>query len=561
MFKRLIHVPIVTISVMTVFINPWTAPDPINQPKLFVGLLGFALILPTLIGSFKVSLNKFNIAFLVPASIFFIFLVLSTISSDGELWEKLWGVYGRSTGALAYLIILLSFLSGLLLGPHMKAEMILLWLIRTGYVVSFYAILQIAELDPISWVSSGQVGFSTLGNINYVSAFLGLTNCAMFIKCLDRENALTSRVWFALICLVNFWIFFESGSMQGFLIFSTGITSQFLITLRGQSKNFLNWSGFAALYVALWSLGFCGLAGIGPLGKYISQETMIFRSDYWRAGFRMIIDSPWVGKGPDSYGSYYREFRDFDATFRTEPSRFSNSAHSVLIDIGVSFGIFAVISLISIVLILYFKLVQLRFLTTYRVNSKNSTHSALVAVAGGFISTFLFSISQIAIMSWGFLILGWLAQVVSRSGNLENNEPIFSYKTVKAKSSKIPKTMIRTIPTCLSFLCVLIMLVSPRFLLDRDFKESLASGDMEFLAMKTSDPYTPIGYGYLALDVAITQNLLEPSLTIAKKIVERNPREYVSWTIIARHPNSTPKERSYAKQMLRSLDPLNPEHK
>lgn len=546
---------------MTIFVNPWTSPDPINQPKLLVGLLGFALILPTLIGLLKIPLRNLNMMFIFPSLIFFSCLVLSTIFSEGELWEKLWGVYGRSTGAIAYSVILLSFLSGLLLGPYLKAEVIIVWLIRTGYVVSLYAILQFAELDPISWESRGQVGFSTLGNINYVSAFLGITSCAMFIKCLEKDDALTSRIWFALICLFNFWIFFETGSLQGFLVFVTGVTSQALIALKGRSKNLFRWSGFVAFYVAAWLITFFGLARIGPLGQFISQETMVFRSDYWRSGIRMIIDSPWLGKGPDSYGSYYREFRDFDATYRTEPGRFSNSAHGVLIDIGVSFGIIAVMSLICILLVLYFRLVKLRVLTTYIISSSNSSHSALIAVAGGFISTLLFSISQIAIMSWGFFILGWLAHLVADFKALGNRKPTIQNRPDEDKRYNAQKRIYQTLPTGLTFLFTLFFLVSPRFILDRDFKEALAAPNIKFLEAKVADPYTPIGYGYLALDVAISQNLLSPSLTIAEKIVERNSREYVAWTIIARHPNSSPDEKSLAKQKLRLLDPMNSEHK
>lgn len=562
MSRKIIYLPFLTISLMTIFVNPWTAPDPINQPKLFVGLLGIPILIPFLVKSLRTDKPKNKKAFLIAFFLILLCVMLSTIFNVGEIWEKLWGVFGRSTGALAYLVILSSLLVGFAWGKYIKADLILMWIIRTGYIVSSYAILQIAELDPILWESRGQVGFSTLGNINYVSAFLGMTSSAMLTYVVSKDRPLTSRLWFALVCILNFWIFIVSGSLQGFLVLFTGISSLFLIQYKRNLNRKVNWPALVISYLTVWLITFVGLAGIGPLGALIKQDTMIFRADYWKAGMRMILDSPWLGKGPDSYGMYYREFRDYAATYRTEPGRTSNSAHSVLIDIGVSYGVIAVVALLMIICLVYRQVTNSIDIFTSNGISSNSSYSAVVAISGGFLSTLTFSISQIAIMSWGFLIWGWLAQGSSGlDSKVARSSNVFSVSAGQSgQQSDVEVNHFQVVFMATLLLLITIFLVAPRLTAEREFKSALKKPDIQFIESKSEDSFMPIGYGYLALDTVISLNLLEPSLVIAQNLVSRNPREYVAWTIIARHPNSTPKDQSIANQRLRELDPLNEEH-
>lgn len=562
MSRKIVYLPFLTISLMTIFVNPWTAPDPINQPKLFVGLIGIPILIPFLVKSLTSDKQKSEKVFLVSTFLILFCIILSTILNVGEIWEKLWGVFGRSTGALAYLVIISSLLVGFAWGKYIKADLILVWIIRTGYIVSSYAILQIAELDPISWESRGQVGFSTLGNINYVSAFLGMTSSAMLTYVISKDRPLTSRLWFALVCILNFWIFIVSGSLQGFLVLFTGISSLFLLQYKRNFNGKAKWPALVISYLTVWLITFVGLAGIGPLGAVIKQDTMVFRADYWKAGIRMILDSPWLGKGPDSYGMYYREFRDYAATYRTEPGRTSNSAHSVLIDIGVSYGVVAVVALLIIIYIVYRQVTKSIDSTSSNGFSSNSSFNAVIAISGGFLSTLTFSISQIAIMSWGFLIWGWLAQASNKLDSKEvrstNALPTASRKSDQQPVLEVNRSQVVLMATL--FFLMTSFLVAPRLTAEREFKRALKEPDIKFLESKSADTFTPIGYGYLALDTVISLNLLEPSLAIAQNLVSRNQSEYVAWTIIARHPNSTSEEQTIAKQRLRELDPLNKEH-
>jgi O-antigen ligase len=55
----------------------------------------------------------------------------------------------------------------------------------------------------------------------------------------------------------------------------------------------------------------------------------------------MTLENLTNGVGVDSYGYFYKEYRDLEAIERTGPERVSNTAHNVFLDISSGAGIFA----------------------------------------------------------------------------------------------------------------------------------------------------------------------------------------------------------------------------
>jgi len=67
------------------------------------------------------------------------------------------GIEGRRTGFLIYLILLLIFFQLIDWSSEKKIEKIIQIIISTGLIQQIYGFMQLFELDPISWVSQNKI--------------------------------------------------------------------------------------------------------------------------------------------------------------------------------------------------------------------------------------------------------------------------------------------------------------------------------------------------------------------------------------------------------------------
>ncbi|MBI5685316.1 MAG: O-antigen ligase family protein [Verrucomicrobia bacterium] len=80
----------------------------------------------------------------------------------------------------------------------------------------------------------------------------------------------------------------------------------------------VNWRWRAGIMVALLAVG---AVFFGVQGFRRGAETLEARGDYWRAGVAMIVEQPWIGGGPGTFGKRYVERRRPDA----EPTRLAHN--------------------------------------------------------------------------------------------------------------------------------------------------------------------------------------------------------------------------------------------
>ena len=181
----------------TIVVTPWITFDPVSLPKLLVltslGFLGAGLLLA----------NKFNLLNSIKlnvriAALTFISAMLVTILFSGApLEQQIWGVFGRNTGAVSYLALMLVLLGANALQDNLLYRRVVFSLLATSSFMTLYCLLQIAGRDPIRW--SEYNTFGTLGNINFLSAFLGLSSVASAALLLDG----TIKTGLRLIILVK----------------------------------------------------------------------------------------------------------------------------------------------------------------------------------------------------------------------------------------------------------------------------------------------------------------------------------------------------------------------
>jgi O-antigen ligase len=90
-----------------------------------------------------------------------------------------------------------------------------------------------------------------------------------------------------------------------------------------------------------------------PWSSILYKESVTFRGDFWRAGWKMTVDNPVFGVGLDGYRDHYRASRDVVTALRPGSDAMTDSAHNVFLDIS-SGGGFPL-------LIIYVFLLGLRF--------------------------------------------------------------------------------------------------------------------------------------------------------------------------------------------------------
>jgi len=423
-------------------------------------------------------------------------------------------------------------------------------LVITSVPMTFYCLIQIAKLDPIGW--SELRPFGTLGNINFLSAFLGLsTICALALVPSKKYSPLLMVGLIALI-IVDLSIIYYTGSIQGLMMFIAGAGIQIFIFIAKRFRSKL----FNIAYLIMSSVGIfftiLGLTNRGPLAKFLFAPSIVFRSDYWHAGWEMTLKRPLFGVGLDSYGDWYRQVRGQISTLRTGPDRTANTAHNIFLDISSNGGIPLITGYLSIVLIaFYFGIKSIR--------SNPTPHNiALFTSWVGFLIFSTISINQVGVGIWGWLLTGILI------GKSKFNK----IETTKAKKSDVIKISKKkrnksNFPASASMsglagltLGLLISFIPLQA--DAKFKTALQSGSIEKMLASVEVLGSTAFHKEMVIDVALRNNFEPQALILAREIVKRYPKDFMGWRVLAAVNGSTLQEKSEALLKLRELDPYNP---
>lgn len=542
----------------TLAINPWFAYDPINLPKMLVVSVGAAVMAVTLLFNLK-KLFSINKSILLCSILFLLSCTISLLRNDAPVAQQFFGTWGRSTGYLTYLSF---FVVMLFVASFSKAEdvSILRSLIeKLGYGVSAYTFLQWADLDPISW--SQKLMVATLGNINFMSSFLGLVTCSYLVRIFLEKRSITSRAFFVFLTLGNVTLITVSGSIQGLAVMLAG---SWLVMALAVKSRFGNKS---SLYTSLSTLtfgfiAFLGTAGFGPL-SLLKQETVLFRLDYWRAGWQMTIKNPFFGIGIDSYGDFYRQYRDLAAVERTGPQRVTNTAHNIFLDVSSGSGTVAGLTLILIILV--------TILATARrliAGSLNCDYVAWLAILLGFIVFCMISINQIGVGIWGFIAIGTLIAIdrlekslkvsVSTSTSRSSQPRRGDKELPKSRKQKValPSLVLKGGLTLAAAIATLVLALKPN-VVDARVLAAVKSNNLNHLISLSDE----IGVTDFHREVAI-RKLSESgrgkdAIELAKVGASRNPRNWGFWVALALNPSASNSERRVAINKLLELDPNN----
>ena len=547
---KLIAIALFAVSVFVLT----TGTDPVNVPKLFLlGFFSFASIGAALHPRFRLRISIIQIPLLFVLA-FNVCSILSLLNSKAPVSQSLFGVYGRNNGYLLYLFLSLIFVATLSLATPGDFRAILIALLSAGLVNVIYAFWVMGFGDFIPWNNPYGNLLGTFGNPNFAGSFFGILSAVPFSYLLSQKSSWKLRF---LSLGVLFFIYvgiIETNAVQGKVLFAFSFIFICFFAIRSRFSgrlllgSYLGVSGLVGIYSLL------GAFQIGPLTNLIYKESVSLRGQYWYAGWKTGIAHPIFGVGFDSYGDWYRGSRRASALIRPGVDTVSNTAHNVYIDIF-SFGGFPL--LVTYSAITFYIVVRL-----FRKFREDRTFDPIfIALSTAWLSyqlQSLISINQVGLAVWGW-VLGAALIAYSR---VKDPTAVVSEKD-KRIYVKMRRASVVSPGLSSGMVGVIGLLIAlPPLRSDLVWQDALLSHDAAKVE-KALVPsiFNPVSTNRYNSAVALfeTSNMKELAHKYALLGVEFNRFNYDAWKNLYQIENSTQDEKQRALQMMKELDPRNPQ--
>jgi O-antigen ligase len=533
---------------VTLLVTPLWALDPINPIKMLAvsatGFMGFGVLLAN---QKVLQLARFKLP-LILISGFMGWQLVVFVVSRGEKIQQLFGTTGRNTGLITYLAFSILFVVAMSASSALFLNRFLMAALVVGVASLGYGAVQALGGDPFNWVNPYSPVFGFLGNPNFQSSLLGILGAVVFTQLLSGSVKIQIKGAYLVYLLVTVYVIKETDSQQGFLVLLIGSAVSLGVFVNQKSKAL----GYS--YLGLTVVGFVGvLLGTlnkGPLASLLYRDSVTYRGDYWRAGWKMTLENPVFGVGLDSYGDWYRRSRTIEATLRRGPDVTSNAAHNVFLDISSYGGFPLVLIYIALMVLVMFSVVKV----IKRSQSFNAGFVGLVAGWVAFQAQSIISINQIGLALWGWVLSGL---IIGYEINTRGGEVVVEKKTGKSATKPV-QTSASTSLALFVGLIIGVLVGMPPYLASAKYKG----------ALETSNPTVIQEAAYIwpvdptrMVQVAMTLNenkLEDQGLQVALDAVERFPDNYSVWSTLSVMKKASEEQKAQALAQMKRLDPLNP---
>ncbi len=532
------------IGFASVFILPNVGMDPFSLPKMMLlSLVAFCFTpyaLQIYLQEKKTNKSLFNLVSMLIAFMF-TWAITSFLVSEIPRTQQFYGVWGRNTGLLTFLCLILLLSQGFLFIQKKNIATLLKALFIFSISSAIYGVIQFVGLEPINYENgySPLIGF--FGNPNFQSTFLGLGAISGVWFAVSQVNKTHNRIFLLTIPAGQLFLIYESGSIQGIFVFAISIGT--VVALYGIEKVKTQFKKLSlGVFLTIGSLGILGLLGFGPIARFFDGASIEFRRVYWQIGVRMIQENMLFGQGFDGYGDYFRRYRTREDD-QLLSGTVTNAAHNVFIDFGVSAGLPFLIAYLSLIVLAAYLLLRNNLIQKTSLEFK-----VLIGLFLAFQCQMLISINQIGLAIWGFVFLGSVLGVLIRSNENESLAKR-SYRTNLKRRPRMTASVI--------MLGIFASIISaPPVLADRNFRNALFAGDGKrvFSAglAKPLDINRLISTG----DLMRGNGLVAESKEIANKAIQFNPDSFYTWLYLLSISNISVEQRQEAIQNAQRLDPL-----
>ena len=542
-------------ALVAIVVVTGSVTDPVNVTKLFA--IGAVAVSAMVVASF----NGFGVIWrdskpaLLGVSVFLVTGFSAIYFSDAPLVQNLYGEYGRNTGFITYLLLILIFISALALRRERSFRLLLWGLFVAGTINVIYCLWVVIFGDFIPWNNPYGNILGTFGNPNFIGAFLGFFAAALVAFAIKNKSNRYAILATMAVFLIAVFEIIDSSAIQGRVVVLAGLAIVGFYLIRSMFDSLIPQFAYITVVGIGGVFALLGALQKGPLTSYIYKTSVSLRGEYWQAGWNMARENPWTGVGFDTYGDWYRKVRDDQALILPGPDTVTNAAHNVPFDVLASGGWPLFIPYVFIVLLALISIIRV----TLRNKSYNPVFVAMTTAWVGYQLQSIISINQIGLAVWGWLFSGALIafEVSTREGNSTTEQPKFN----KSKSSRAAEQTFS--PALLAGIGIVVggLIAYPPYAADNKWRNALASSSVEQLESALVPAYLnpQNSYKYASAISLFEQNkFYDLALKYAKVAVEFNPNDFDSWKMYYSISKSTPEEKAMAFENMKRLDPLNP---
>ncbi len=370
--------------------------DVFSLPKLLIlCALGYLLVL-TQIQTFTKEMiikQKFAFSLLLLFILSHLFLSLTT----DQTYRAFVGSYGRNNGFIEYTVFAIFFVGATVQANHKTINHILTSLNLTISAISIYAILQSFKLDFIAYNSGEFREVTTLGNVNFTSALIGISLPVSIWKISSARNS-SFKIFNFVVLLINLSGLYCTTSTQGKILAAFG--SFLLVGFWIHHQNRCYFKIYATGFLVASILTLLGLFQKGPIKNYVYENSISNRGDYFRAAWRMFLSEPLRGVGIESFSDFYLRNIDIATYGRVGAETSTQYAHNVFFQFLATGGLILTIPYFVFVLYISFKAICL----VRRMDQSQRLQSWVIVIVW-----FLYLAQlQISIEHPAIGLLGWL---------------------------------------------------------------------------------------------------------------------------------------------------------
>lgn len=542
-----IGVPFTTLFLMTDAVT-----DPVNVTKLFAaGCVGGGVFAIALVYGLK-ELWVTSKTLVVTAFLFLVAMINSLINSSGPTSQSVYGVFGRQTGFVTYLMLTLIALAASLLRSHKSFERLVWALLFSGAINVLYCGWALIFGDFIKWNNPYKNILGLFGNPDFISAFLGMFIAGTIGYAFSGKHSWLYRVGFILLSLIALVEIKKSHAIQGLAVTGAALAVIGFYIVRAKTKGVL----LASIYVGAVSVaGAFALGGAlqkGPLTSLIYKGSVSLRGQYWKAGIKMGQEHPLSGVGLDTYGDWYRRTRSqYAVDVMPGPKVITNVAHNVVIDFFATGGF--------PLLITYLGLLAIGAWAVIRVTLRNRAYDGVfVAITATWLAYNLqsvISINQVGLAIWGWVLTG--ALVAYEYSTRPRSDGAEKTKVVKQKELVFSPQLIGGIGVVFGALIAV-----PPMSADMKWRAALKSQNVQQVEAALTPSYlAPSDSQRLAQAALLFENSKLPDLAHKYALVgvKFNPNYFDAWRVLYSVSKSTQAEKDESLANMKRLDPRNPD--